>query len=137
MLISITYALSFGALIFSGELAEARPIGFAAALIASVVLVIVTVLMSSLPFVVAGAESNVSAVMAVAASTIAMQLRGEPEAMLPTTLVGLMLTSVLTGVFLVALAPRARASSCASSRTPLSQASSAARAGSCRSAACA
>jgi sulfate permease, SulP family len=103
MLISITYALSFGALIFSGELAEARPIGFAAALIASVVLVIVTVLMSSLPFVVAGAESNVSAVMAVAASTVAMQLHGEPEAMLPTTLAGLMLTSVLTGVFLVAL----------------------------------
>src|SRR5690554_1811714 len=87
--ISITYALSFAALIFSGALAEARPLGFAAALIASVLLTIVTVMLSSLPFVVAGTESNISAVMAVAVSAIATQLGDRPEVLVPTTLAGL------------------------------------------------
>lgn len=104
-LLTITYALSYGALIFSGPVESLRPYGFVLVLTATAVLPIVVSLTSSLPFVLAGTDGNISAVLAVVVATIAVDLGADapPAVALATILVALSLGTALTGLFLIVL----------------------------------
>lgn len=105
MLLTITYALSYGALIFSGPVESLRPYGFVLVLTATAILPLVVSLLSSLPFVLAGTDGNIAAVLAVVVATIAADLGTDapPEVVLATVLVALSLSCCLTGLFLIAL----------------------------------
>ena len=105
MLLTITYALSYGALIFSGPVESLRPYGFVLVLTATAILPIVVSLLSSLPFVLAGTDGNIAAVLAVVVATIAADLGADaaPEVVLATVLIALSLSCCLTGLFLIAL----------------------------------
>jgi SulP family sulfate permease len=104
-LLTITYALSYGALIFSGPVESLRPYGFVLVLTATAILPIVVSLTSSLPFVLAGTDGNIAAVLAVVVAAIASDLgaTAAPDVALATILVALGLSAILTGLFLVAL----------------------------------
>ena len=105
MLLTITYALSYGALIFSGPVESLRPYGFVLVLTATAILPLVLSLLSSLPFVLAGTDGNIAAVLAVVVATIAADLGTDapPEVVLATVLIALSLSCCLTGLFLIAL----------------------------------
>jgi SulP family sulfate permease len=105
MLLTVTYALSYGALIFSGPVESLRPYGFVLVLTATAILPIVISIFSSLPFVLAGTDGNIAAVLAVVVATIAADLGADaaPEVVLATVLIALSLSTCLTGLFLVAL----------------------------------
>ncbi len=105
MLLTITYALSYGALIFSGPVESLRPYGFVLVLTATAILPLVVSLLSSLPFVLAGTDGNIAAVLAVVVATIAVDLGADarPEVVLSTVLIALSLSCCLTGLFLIAL----------------------------------
>jgi SulP family sulfate permease len=105
MLLTVTYALSYGALIFSGPVENLRPYGFVLVLTATAILPIIVSLLSSLPFVLAGTDGNIAAVLAVVVATIAADLGADaaPEMVLATVLIALSLSTCLTGLFLVAL----------------------------------
>ncbi|NJR62019.1 MAG: hypothetical protein HC769_26230 [Cyanobacteria bacterium CRU_2_1] len=64
-LVSLTYSLSFAALIFSGSLLPFFPQGVGSALISSVITGIVVALRSSFPFATAGPDSNSAVILAL------------------------------------------------------------------------
>ena len=105
MLLTVTYALSYGALIFSGPLESLRPHGFAMILTATAILPMIVALGSSLPWVLAGTDANISAVLAVVVTAIAADLGADVSGptLLATVLIALSLAACLTGVFLVIL----------------------------------
>ncbi len=105
MLLTITYALSYGALIFSGPVEGLRPYGFVLVLTATAILPLIVSLASSLPFVLAGTDANISAVLAVVVATIVTDLGADaaPSVVLATVLTALSLSACLTGLFLVVL----------------------------------
>lgn len=104
-LLTITYALSYGALIFSGPVESLRPYGFVLVLTATAILPLIMSLASSLPFVLAGTDANISAVLAVVVATIVTDLgaAAAPSVVLATVLTALSLSACLTGLFLVVL----------------------------------
>ena len=104
-LLTITYALSYGALIFSGPVEGLRPYGFVLVLTATAILPLIVSQASSLPFTLAGTDANISAVLAVVVATIVVDLGADaaPSVVLATVLTALSLSACLTGIFLVAL----------------------------------
>lgn len=104
-LLTITYALSYGALIFSGPVEGLRPYGFVLVLTATAILPLIVSLASSLPFTLAGTDANISAVLAVVVATIVVDLGADaaPSVVLATVLTALSLSACLTGIFLVVL----------------------------------
>jgi SulP family sulfate permease len=103
--ISIILAVSLGLLVFTGDLKPYLPTGLSLAVAAALVLNLALALGSSAAGVVAGPQDNVGAITALAASAIAAQLkaRGAPEALLPTVVAAMALTSIGTGVLFVLL----------------------------------
>jgi sulfate permease, SulP family len=103
-LVTLSYSISYGAMIFSGDLGAYLPSGMMTALIACGVVAIVVAAMSSFHFAMAGPDSNATAVLAVTMAAIAAAVgMKNPAAVLPTVLAALMLSAVLCGIILYAI----------------------------------
>lgn len=103
--LSLTYGLSFAALIFGGSLTPWLAYGIAATLITSSVAALVVALGSSLPFSVAGPDSSTSAVTAALVVSLSQHLAaiGASDRLLVSTLIVLPMSSALAGLLLGAL----------------------------------
>ena len=106
-LVTVSYSVSYGALIFSGDtLKPFVPVGLHAALLSACVIALVVAIGSSFKFAIAGPDSNATAILAVmsAAVTGAMAASGaSPREIGATVLVLLPLTAILTGVLVSVL----------------------------------
>ena len=104
-IVTLSYSASYAALIFSGALSTYLPAGLFAATISCIVVVTVVVLKSSLHFAVAGPDSNATAILAAVIATLSAHTRNRvgEAAVLPTVLMALSLSSVVTGILLYLL----------------------------------
>jgi SulP family sulfate permease len=104
-LLSITYGLSYAALIFSGPLTPSLGYGIAATFLTGAISAAVVALCSSLPFAIAGPDSSVSAVTATLVAALISQLAtsGHGEQLVLPALIVMALAAALTGVLLCAL----------------------------------
>ena len=101
----VIVAISFGALVFSGELADFTSRGIGFGLLAAAVLGAVVALGSSFRGMVATPQDSPAAIMALIAASIAaaLPITAPREQVFATVVVAVALTSVLTGVFFFAL----------------------------------
>ena len=104
-ILSVAFALSFAALIFSGPLTPWLAYGIAASFIASAVAGLVVALGSSLPFSIAGPDSSTSAVTAalVAALTQHLIASGASDRLLVAALILMPISAAMTGLLLCGL----------------------------------
>jgi len=104
-LVTLTYSMSYAALIFSGDLQSLLPLGIGCALIGAATIAVVAALTSSLPFTIAGPDSNSSAILAVMAAAIAGNFlaSGDPSQLASTIWLAIILSTVLTGICLFLL----------------------------------
>jgi SulP family sulfate permease len=106
-LVTLSYSISYAALIWSGSTLEPfLSSGLHAALIAATVQALVVALTSSLPFAIAGPDSNATAILAVMAAGLATAGSASfvsGERLAPTVLLMLALTAVLTGLIVFLL----------------------------------
>ncbi len=101
-LVTLSYAASYAAMIFAGPLAVYESAGVSAALVTCGIVSILIALRSSFPFVMAGPDSNSTAVLAVMAVALATQM-GTGPATLPTLLMMLFLSAAGCGAILYLL----------------------------------
>lgn len=101
-LVTLTYSISYAALIFSGDLSPYLPLGISSALTGAIVLGTVVALTSSLPFVIAGPDGNAAALLALMAGNIAQTLTAiNQEAKIGVTVwASIALSTVLMGLLL-------------------------------------
>ena len=101
-LVTLTYTMSYAALVFSGGLTPAYPVGLAAMLVGCVLAGVITALFSSLRFAVSAPDSNVVAIFAASLAPLAWQVAGdgEPGAIAATALLAMVLTTLATGLVL-------------------------------------
>jgi SulP family sulfate permease len=100
----VMVALSLGSLIFSGELAPYLPYGIGMALATAAVMMIGTALTSRVPGVIGSTQDTSSVILAVIAAALAGALSAAGAAdKLTTVLVAIAATTLLTGVFFLAL----------------------------------
>jgi SulP family sulfate permease len=101
-LLTLTYSVSYAALIFSGDLAPYLSIGISSALVGAVVLAFIVAWGSSLPFIIAGPDGNAAAILALIATTVSTQLvdTAESGAIAVTIWVAILGSTFLTGGFL-------------------------------------
>jgi len=106
-IVTLSYSISYGALIFSGpELQSFVPSGLHAALMAAWIVALVVALGSSFKFAIAGPDSNATAILAVMSASVATSLaqaNAKPIEIAATVLVMLTLSAVLTGAFVLVL----------------------------------
>jgi SulP family sulfate permease len=95
----LAYALSFAALIFSGEFRSGFGIGVFSALVAVAIGGLVVAVFSAFPIAMAGPDNNPTAVLALAASGLVVVA---PAQRIPTMLTVIALATLLTGVALIA-----------------------------------
>ncbi|RZM82535.1 SulP family inorganic anion transporter [Leptolyngbya iicbica] len=101
-LLTLTYSVSYAALIFSGDLSPYLSIGVSSALVGAVVLALIVAWGSSLPFIIAGPDGNAAAILALIATTVSTQLMGTVDsgAIAVTIWVAILGSTFLTGGFL-------------------------------------
>ncbi len=101
----IPIELSFGALIFSGRLSAYTSQGIGFALFGALVIGLVVAFTSSFPAAIASPQDSPAAILAVMAGAIAAQLpaTATPASAFYTVVVAIALTSLLTGLGLLAL----------------------------------
>lgn len=100
----VIFALSVGSLIFSGDLAPYLAYGLGIALVTQIVMLAAISLGTSVPGVMGGLQDTSSVILAaMAAAAFSAAAASGSEERLATVLVGIALTTVLTGVFLWAL----------------------------------
>jgi sulfate permease, SulP family len=105
-LVSLTYSVSFAALIFTGNLASQFPQGVGSALISSAIVGAIVALRSSFPFAIAGPDSTATAAIALMTTAIAgeiQQSNAGAERLFPTVWMAIALSTCLTGVLLYAV----------------------------------
>ncbi|WP_321790984.1 SLC26A/SulP transporter family protein [Caballeronia sp. J97] len=106
-LLALAYAASYGAMIFSAGLTPWISAGMPTALLSCVIVSLVLALTSSVPFMIAGPDSNATALLAGLASSVALSVHaagGDDGAVLDTVLVLIAMSSLTTGALLFALA---------------------------------
>jgi sulfate permease, SulP family len=104
--VTLCYSMGYGAMIFSAGLSHWVPAGMPTALVSCVVVALLIASMSSVPFMIGGPNSNPSALLAVLAAGVAVDVRtggGSDEAALATVLLVVAVASVTTGALLYAL----------------------------------
>src|ERR1700685_2455012 len=102
--LTITYSLSYAALIFSGPLAHFLSYGIAVTFMSAAVGGAIVALRSSLPFAVAGPDSSTSVVLAALIASIVQRLIAEGNThLLAPTLIAMSLATALTGGLLCLL----------------------------------
>ena len=100
----IIFAISIGTLVFSGELLPYLPHGIGIALITAAVTMISISLLSSLKGVIGSLQDSPSVIIALLAATLVAGLTATTvEVKFATVLVIIATTSLLTGLFLLAL----------------------------------
>ena len=98
-LVTLTYSVSYAALIFKGPLADRLDVGIGMALMSAVVVALLVALRSSFVFAIAGPDSNASAILSLMAGAIATSASNGAEA-LSSVMVALALSSVVVGIIL-------------------------------------
>lgn len=103
--VMLTTSLSYAALVFSGGLSTGLRFGMTDALLATAFISATLGLFGSMRFPVGGPPGNALAVVAVIAAEIerTISAEGRPEALMPTVLVAIGLTTVSSGAFLFLL----------------------------------
>jgi SulP family sulfate permease len=100
----VMVALSLGSLIFSGKLAPYLPYSMGMALVTAAIMMIGTALTSRVPGVIGSTQDTSSVILAVIAAALASVLSTAGAAdTLTTVLVAIAATTLLTGVFFLAL----------------------------------
>ena len=104
-LLEITVAVSFAALVFSGDLSAFVGYGIGLVLLASLINITCITLLASVPGTTGGAQDLPVAIMAVAAASMASQLSGRapPQDVFVTAVAAIGITTLATGAFLFAL----------------------------------
>jgi len=102
--LSIAYCLSYAALIFTGPLEHVLAYGVAVTFLSAAVGGSIVALRSSLPFAVAGPDSNISVVLAALVATVVQGVvtAGDTDLLEPT-LVALCSATAITGLLLCVL----------------------------------
>lgn len=111
--ISMSYAVSYGAMIFGSGGSALLQAGLPLLFLTTCVVMLMVAWSSSLPFVVAGADSNSTGILALMVGGIWTSMQGAdgtPEQALATVLAAVALSTVLVGVFLTALGAARRGS---------------------------
>lgn len=103
--LTLSFGLSFAALIFSGPLSDYLPYGIAATFIASVVIAAVIAFGSSFPFAIGGPETSTAAVTALLAASVVEHIRTTNPTgdILGPVLITLSGATIVTGLFLCGL----------------------------------
>jgi SulP family sulfate permease len=100
----IIFAISMGSLIFSGELTRYLSYGIGVALVTSSIVMIGTSLMSSVPGVICSTQDSSSVILAVIVAGLVTTLSASRvEDKLATVLTVITITTLLTGIFFLAL----------------------------------
>jgi sulfate permease, SulP family len=100
----VIFSLSLGSLVFSGELAPFLAFGIGIALVTSVVMLIGISLISLVPGVIGSTQDTTSVILGVIAAALVSALpAARAEEKLATILVAIAATTVLTGLFCLAL----------------------------------
>jgi SulP family sulfate permease len=106
-LVTLSYSISYAALIFSGPALEPFvSAGLHAALVAAAVVALLVALLSSVPFAIGGPDSNATAILAVMAASLsgALGAAGVTGAHAAAVVVWMLLVSALgTGLLVLAL----------------------------------
>jgi SulP family sulfate permease len=106
-LIALSYAAGYGAMIFSAGLSAWLPTGMSTALLSCVIVALVITLASSQPFMIAGPDSNGTALLTGLAAAVAVAVHaagGDDGAVLSTVLMLIAVSSLTTGAMLFVLA---------------------------------
>ena len=102
--LTITYSLSYAALIFSGPLAPFLSYGIAVTFMSAAVGGAYVALRSSLPFAVAGPDSSISVVIAALVATVLQRVAaGGDTDLLAAALIAMALATALTGLLMCVL----------------------------------
>jgi SulP family sulfate permease len=96
--VAVVLTISFAALVFRGDLASALPTGIGLTLFGTLVIGLITAMGSSIPGAIAGVQDNTSAVIAVAATSIAAGVAA--DRLVPTVITFMMVASFLTAIAL-------------------------------------
>ena len=103
-LTEVIFSISLGSLVFSGELAPFLQRGVGIALFTAMIVMLVTALASRVPGVIGSTQDTATVMLAViAARLVTLPAAAGPQARLATVLVAIALTTLLTGIFFVAL----------------------------------
>jgi SulP family sulfate permease len=100
-LITLSFSLSFAAMIFAGELAQSLGFGISMALTSASITVTVVALLSPFRFAIAGPDSRSAAVQSALAASLAAALHAAGLST-ANVLIGLALSTVVTGAALYA-----------------------------------
>ncbi len=116
-LVTLSYAVGYGAMIFSGSLAQFLPYGMPAILISCFVTMLIIALSSSIPFSISGPDGNATAILVGLTTGVATGVATDIKAhggtsltILTTVLATLALSSVVTGILLYAVGVSKRSS---------------------------
>lgn len=106
--VTLAYASGFAQLVFGGALEPHVGRALIASLVGSSVIMAVLALGSSLPFCVGGPDANPSAILAATLALISAQITGstEPDALLPTLMMFVFLSSAGCGLVLACMGAR-------------------------------
>jgi SulP family sulfate permease len=100
----VMFALSLGSLVFSGDLAPYLPYGIGSALFTSATMMICISLVSSVPGVISSLQDSPSVILAIiAASLVGTLSAAGAGGKLNTILVAIAATTLLTGIFFLAM----------------------------------
>jgi SulP family sulfate permease len=105
-LVTLSYATSYGAMIFSADLRDHLAAGMPVALTGCWVVALIVALGSSFRFAVGGPDSNATAVLAMASASIASRATAagaSGESVLATVAMFLSVSAILTGLILYAM----------------------------------
>jgi sulfate permease, SulP family len=101
--LTITYSLSYAALIFSGPLTPFLSYGIAVTFMSAAVGGAVVALRSSLPFAIAGPDSSISVVIAALVATVLQRVAAGDAGLLGPAIIGMALATALTGLLMCVL----------------------------------
>lgn len=102
--IVLPLTISFGALIYSGDLAQFAPLGIGMMLFGALVMQLIVALGSSIPGLVAGPQDSPAAILALAAVAISEKMGAAPDSAKFMTVVAVVLvTSIISGILFLAI----------------------------------
>jgi len=97
------YAVALAAFIFSGDMANYLPTGVGAVLIACFFTGLIIAAGSSVPGVISTPKGNICAIIALISVSVGTHNLASPHQILPTIIAAIMISSILTGLFLFTL----------------------------------
>src|SRR5688572_10846201 len=103
-IIGVIVSISFGVLIFSGDLLPFAGQGVGFGLVGAAVITLVASLTSSYPGIVSTPQDSPAPILALMAAAIAHEMTGAPpQQILLTVVAAIMLTAIIVGLFMLLL----------------------------------